>query len=97
MNLQFEVSDQEIEKLDEMLKETNLDSYKDLLNNSLSLLYWAAQQVKNGKVIAAVDESAQKYTEVQMQALQHIVETKKAQAQNEAEQKVEASATGTDN
>lgn len=91
MNLQFEVSDQEIEKLDEMLKETNLDSYKDLLNNSLSLLYWAAQQVKNGKVIAAVDESAQKYTEVQMQALQHIVETKKAQS----EQKVEA--TGTDN
>lgn len=95
MNLQFEVSDQEIEKLDEMLKETNLDSYKDLLNNSLSLLYWAAQQVKNGKVIAAVDESAQKYTEVQMQALQHIVETKKAQ--NEAEQKAETTATGTDN
>lgn len=93
MNLQFEVSDQEIEKLDEMLKETNLDSYKDLLNNSLSLLYWAAQQVKNGKVIAAVDESAQKYTEVQMQALQHIVEMKKAQT--EAETKTEA--TGTDN
>lgn len=93
MNLQFEVSDQEIEKLDEMLKETNLDSYKDLLNNSLSLLYWAAQQVKNGKVIAAVDESAQKYTEVQMQALQHIIETKKSQA--EADQKTEA--TGTDN
>lgn len=85
MNLQFEVSDQEIEKLDEMLKETNLDSYKDLLNNSLSLLYWAAQQVKNGKVIAAVDESAQKYTEVQMQALQHIVENRKVEA------------TGTDN
>lgn len=93
MNLQFEVSDQEIEKLDEMLKETNLDSYKDLLNNSLSLLYWAAQQVKNGKVIAAVDESAQKYTEVQMQALQHIVETRKAEV--EAEQKTQA--TGTDN
>lgn len=88
MNLQFEVSDQEIEKLDEMLKETNLESYKDLLNNSLSLLYWAAQQVKNGKVIAAVDESAQKYTEVQMQALQYIVDNKKV------EQKTEV--TGTD-
>lgn len=93
MNLQFEVSDQEIEKLDEMLKETNLDSYKDLLNNSLSLLYWAAQQIKSGKVIAAVDESAQKYTEVQMQALQHIVDTMKSE--KEALQKLQA--TGTDN
>lgn len=90
MNLQFEVSDQEIEKLDEMLKETNLDSYKDLLNNSLSLFYWASQQVKSGKVIAAVDEGAQKYTEVQMQALQHILETQKAQ-------EVKTEATGTDN
>ena len=92
MNLQFEVSDQEIEKLDEMLKETNLDSYKDLLNNSLSLFYWAAQQVKNGKVIAAVDESAQKYTEVQMQALQHIAETKKT-----LDSEVKPEATGTEN
>ena len=77
MNLQFEISDQEIEKLDEMLKETGLDSYKDLFNSSLSLFYWAAEQVKNNKVIAAVDEGAQKYTEVKTPALAHIAESKK--------------------
>jgi hypothetical protein len=91
MNLQFEISDQEIEKLDEMLKETNLDSYKDLLNNSLSLFYWAAQQIKLGKVIAAVDEGAQKYTEAQMSSLQYITDTLKTEVQ------AEVSATGTDN
>lgn len=81
MNLQFEISDQEIEKLDEMLKKTNLDSYKDLFNNSLSLFYWAAEQVQNGRVIASVDEGAQKYTEVQMPSLAHITEANKLAAQ----------------
>lgn len=88
MNLQFEISDQEIEKLDEMLKETGLDSYKDLFNNSLSLFYWAAEQVKNNKVIAAVDEGAQKYTEVQMPALAHISETRRLAQEAVQEQQV---------
>jgi hypothetical protein len=88
MNLQFEISEQEIEKLDEMLKETNLDSYKDLLNNSLSLFYWAVQQIKNGKIIAAVDENDQKYIEVQMQSLQHIIDSKKSEIEKKTEQTV---------
>lgn len=78
MNLQFEISDQEIEKLDDMLKETGLDSYKDLFNTSLTLFYWAAEQVKQQKIIAAVEEGAQKYIQVNMPALTNITENNKA-------------------
>lgn len=77
MNLEFQISDQEIEKLDDMLKETGLDSYKDLFNHSLTLFYWAADQVKNQKIIAAVEEGAQKYTQVNMSALSYITENNK--------------------
>jgi hypothetical protein len=76
MKLDFEVSDQDIETLDSLVKEAGLDSYKDLFNNSLALFRWAAEQTKAGCVIAAVDEEAKKYTEVQMQALSHLAPKK---------------------
>jgi hypothetical protein len=76
MNLEFDVSDKEIEKLDEMLKSTNSDSYKSLFNDSLSLFNWAVQHIKAGRVIAAVDEGGQKYIEVHMPSLQYVADNK---------------------
>lgn len=72
MNIELEISQEELSKLDEMVKENGVNSYHDLINNSLSLLYWANQQIKEGKVIAAVDEKEQKYIEVQMDVLNNL-------------------------
>ena len=74
MNLKFEISEAEVEKLDELMKESGIDSYRDLFNTSLTLFQWAIQQTKEGKVVASVDETAQKYTEVQMDALIYVAE-----------------------
>lgn len=78
MELSFDLSDHEIEKLDAILKETGLNSYTELFNGSLSLFYWATEQAKNGRAVASVYDGGQKYTELQMPALLHIAKTKAA-------------------
>jgi hypothetical protein len=75
MNIQFEISDQEVAKLDEMLKKTGLTTYEDLFNNTLNLFYWATEQVKTGRIIASVDKEAQKYTEAKMPVLDYVAQT----------------------
>lgn len=79
MNLQFEISEAEVEKLNLLMKEAGIESYRDLFNNSLTMVQWAIQQVKEGKVVASVDEAAQKYTEVQMDFLNCVAESVKAE------------------
>lgn len=74
MNLQFEISEDEIAKLDKLMKEAGLDSHRDLFNNSLTLFQWAVQQIKEKKVVASVDEQAQKFTEVQMDSLNYVAD-----------------------
>jgi hypothetical protein len=72
MNLQFEISDEEVTKLNELMQQTDIESYRELFNASLTLFKWAREQVALGKVIAAVDETEQKYTEIQMDALRNL-------------------------
>ena len=79
MNLKFEISEDEVEKLNTLMKDAGIETYRDLFNNSLTLFQWAILQVKEGKVVASVDEAAQKYTEVQMDALAHVAQSTKAE------------------
>jgi hypothetical protein len=49
---------------------TGLKTYKDLFNNALTLLDWAIQQKRAGRVIASLDETSKDYRELQMPALE---------------------------
>lgn len=55
--------------LDQIAEEAGLATRKDLFNNALTLLNWAVREVRRGRVIASVDESTQRFTELHMPIL----------------------------
>lgn len=78
MNLQFEISEEEVQKLELLMKESGIENLRTLFNNSLTLFQWAVVQIKAGNTIASVDEAAEKYTEVQMDSLKFVADSAKA-------------------
>lgn len=58
-----------VRMLDQIAAEAGLATRKDLFNNALTLLNWAVREVKRGRVIASVDESTQRFTELHMPIL----------------------------
>jgi hypothetical protein len=52
--------------------ETEIRTYAELFNNALTLFEWAVNQVKEGRIIAALDESTMKYKELAMPPLEIV-------------------------
>lgn len=74
MILKFDISDDDIITLQNLIKEAGLETPRELFNHSLTLLEWAIEQTKDGKVIAAIDESKPSYSAIDMDMLQYVAE-----------------------
>jgi hypothetical protein len=61
------------------MKEVEVDTYKELFNNSLTLFQWAIDEVKRGHVIASVDEEREKYRVLAMHVLGRVARKAKRQ------------------
>src|SRR6266513_240513 len=61
-----------VRMLDQLAAEAGLATRKDLFNNALTLLNWAVREVKRGRVIASVDESTQRFTELHIPMLDAV-------------------------
>lgn len=66
IRIQFELSQEKAEELDELMMETGVPTKKELFNNALTLLKWAVRESKRGHSIASVDEKHGKYRELHM-------------------------------
>ena len=64
--IQFELSEEYLDELEEMMRLTGIRTKKELVNNALSFLQWAINEKREGKVIASVDEKEDKYKEIIM-------------------------------
>jgi hypothetical protein len=71
VRIQFEMPKDKAEELDGLMKETGVQTKKELFNNALTILKWAVRETKNGNSIASVDEAHGKYRELQMPILSH--------------------------
>jgi len=69
MRLQLDLSEERVEALDRLMEETDLSTRKELFNNALSLFEWAVKEVRNGNVIASVNENEGRYRELHIPAL----------------------------
>jgi hypothetical protein len=69
--MQFEVSDARFKQLQELMEACGIESQKDLFNNALSLLEWAATERNQGRIIASVDEKEKRYKELSMVVLEN--------------------------
>lgn len=69
MRMQLDLPASRVEKLDKLMKDTDLSTRKELFNNALSLFEWAVKEAKKGNVIASVNEKEDSYREIHMPAL----------------------------
>jgi hypothetical protein len=68
MQIQIEIDDAGVNRLNEIKEGAGLDDYRDVFDNGIALLDWAIRQRAAGRIIAAVDEASQSYREVQLPA-----------------------------
>ena len=61
-----------VRMLDQLAAEAGLATRKDLFNNALTLLNWAVREVRRGRVIASVDETTQRFTELHIPMLDAV-------------------------
>jgi hypothetical protein len=67
--LQLDLSETHDEIITELMQMCDLRTKKDVIENALMLLGWAAKEASNGLTIAAVDEGNGIYREVETPAL----------------------------
>ena len=67
--IQFELTEEQLTELESLMQLSGTRTKKDLLNNALTLLEWALNEKKKGRIIASVDEKEQKYKELVMPIL----------------------------
>src|SRR5260370_6512421 len=70
MRIQLELPEAQVRELKTLMEAAGFETYKDAFNNALTLLEWVLNEVKSGKVIAAVDEQNDKYRVLVMPALE---------------------------
>lgn len=73
--LQIDITDTQEKDLEQQLnelKEFGIGTKKDLFNNALALFEWAVRERKRNRIIASIDEGAEKFHEVHMPVLDRI-------------------------
>jgi len=95
MRIQIELDEQGVAIVNKVRNMTGISTYKDLFNNAITLLDWAARQSYKGLAIAAADEEKQQYRELEMPALQYAAskgQADRAHQQGEAAERTSAEA-----
>lgn len=72
MRIQLELPESKVRELKTLMDSAGISSYKELFNNSLTLLEWAVGQVRAGRAIASVDEEKEKYRVLLMPILEQV-------------------------
>jgi hypothetical protein len=67
--LQLDLSETHDEVITMLMEKCDLRTKKDVVENALILLGWAATEAQHGHIIAAVDEKRQVFKELQTPAL----------------------------
>lgn len=71
VKFQFEMPESNADRLDELAKQAGV-AKKDIINNALTILEWAIEEVQAGRSIASIDESNDRYRELVLPLLRHF-------------------------
>ena len=58
---QLDISREHLKELESLMKELGITTKKDLFNQTITLLEWAAAEPKSGRGIASIDEAKDVY------------------------------------
>ena len=79
VKFQFEMPQANADRLDQLAREVGVTK-KDIINNALTLLEWAIDEVKDGRTIASIDAQENRYKELVLPLLRDFA----AQADSKA-------------
>jgi hypothetical protein len=66
MRIQLDLPEEKVQELDDLMREVNITTRKDLFNTALTLLVWVVNERKGGRIIASLDEEDDSYKELVM-------------------------------
>ncbi len=72
VRIQLDLPEEQVKELDELMRETNIVTRKDLFNNALTLFQWAVKAKRAGRIIASIDEQNKTSKELVMPALENV-------------------------
>lgn len=72
MRIQLEIDDAGVIVLSDLRAETGVKSHKELFNNAISVLVWAVQQRRQGRIVASIDEQNKNFRELSMPILDRV-------------------------
>ena len=71
VKFQFEMPQAYADKLEDLARQAGV-AKKDIINNALTVLEWAIEEVEAGRIIASVDETNDRYRELVLPLLRHF-------------------------
>ncbi|MBY0506861.1 MAG: hypothetical protein K2X03_23275 [Bryobacteraceae bacterium] len=72
MRIQMEIPEEDVRELKALMEKLGIDTYKELFSNALTILYWAAQEVRDGQAVVSVDPARSNYKELAMPCLNRL-------------------------
>ncbi len=79
VKFQFEMPQANADRLDQMARESGATK-RDIINNAMTLLEWAIDEVKAGRVIASIDAQENRYKELVLPLLRDFAAQADAKA-----------------
>lgn len=61
MRVQLDMLEEKVQEIEKIMEESGVKTKKEFFNLAISLLKWAIDQKKEGRIIASVDEKNDKY------------------------------------
>lgn len=72
IRIQFELPEEKVRELENIMKRAGISTKKDLLNNSLTLFEWAVSERGLGNTIVSIDNRNKRIKELVMPSLSSI-------------------------
>lgn len=72
VRIQIELPSSRVKELEDLMKEAGVATKKDLLNYALTILEWAIDEQKKGRVIGSLNEEGKTYKELWMPIFKNV-------------------------
>jgi len=88
--IQFDISDDKVREIEALMEESGISTKKQYVEYAFTLLGWALDQARRGRLIASVDEETERYRELSMPPLENLRSRKSIVERSSAKQELTA-------
>jgi len=88
--IQFDISDDKVREIEALMEESGMSTKKQYVEYAFTLLGWALDQARRGRLIASVDEETERYRELSMPPLENLRSRKSIVERSSAKQELTA-------